>query len=333
VPHLVLGVDGGNTKTVALVANFNGEIVGVGRAGCADIYGAPTPGAAVTEVGRAVAAAIRAAGAVPADVAHAVFSLAGADWPEDKADLRAAVQPLVPAARSVAVVNDAIGALWAGTSDGVGVSVVCGTGGCVGARASDGHEWHSGWWAFRTGAWAIGADALDAVYLAELGIGPPTSLTERALDVFDAPSVEEILHSFTRRGGRSAFETAQLAPAVLEDALAGDEVARAVAVGQGAALGDIAGAAARIVGLDGLPHPLVLLGGMLRGDGAELFVAEIIARVPGGQPAQPRLEPVAGPLLMALDAAGVRVDETRIRETFPPSHLFATADLSAISDP
>lgn len=31
---LVLGVDGGNTKTLALIARDDGEIIGTGRAGC-----------------------------------------------------------------------------------------------------------------------------------------------------------------------------------------------------------------------------------------------------------------------------------------------------------
>ena len=40
--HFVLGVDGGNTKTIALVASLNGAILGAGRGGCGDIYNAPT---------------------------------------------------------------------------------------------------------------------------------------------------------------------------------------------------------------------------------------------------------------------------------------------------
>src|SRR5205807_10529707 len=36
----VLAVDGGNTKTIALVAALDGTILGAGRGGCADIYNA-----------------------------------------------------------------------------------------------------------------------------------------------------------------------------------------------------------------------------------------------------------------------------------------------------
>ena len=58
----VLGVDGGNTKTIALVASADGRIVGVGRSGCSDIYGAASPEAALGEADAAVAAALSAAG-------------------------------------------------------------------------------------------------------------------------------------------------------------------------------------------------------------------------------------------------------------------------------
>src|SRR5256884_3691789 len=36
----VLGVDGGNSKTIAIVAALDGTILGAGRGGCGDIYNA-----------------------------------------------------------------------------------------------------------------------------------------------------------------------------------------------------------------------------------------------------------------------------------------------------
>jgi N-acetylglucosamine kinase-like BadF-type ATPase len=36
--HAVLAVDGGNTKTIALVAALDGTILGAGHGGCSDIY-------------------------------------------------------------------------------------------------------------------------------------------------------------------------------------------------------------------------------------------------------------------------------------------------------
>lgn len=319
--EFVLGVDGGNTKTVALVANTDGVIVGAGRGGCSDIYGASSFESAIAEIEAAVKAALPE-GASTSDIATAVFSLAGADWEEDKADLSVALGRLVPCA-AVTVINDAIGALRAGTPDGVGVSVVVGTGGCVGAGGPDGRQWHSSWWALDTGAWAIGGDALRAVYGAELGIGPPTALSKAALDLFGGADVEDVLHAFTRRGGRDAWDSALLAPSVLRLALAGDEVALTIMRDHGSKLGAVARVAADKVGL-GAPFPLVLLGGVLRGEGSELLTREITACLPGATPVRPAHEPVAGALLAALDRTGETYDPGQVEATMPGPDLYVT---------
>jgi N-acetylglucosamine kinase-like BadF-type ATPase len=62
IMNFLLGVDGGNTKTLALVAGDNGVILGTGRAGCGDIYGATSQEAAIAEIEHAVVAAITEAG-------------------------------------------------------------------------------------------------------------------------------------------------------------------------------------------------------------------------------------------------------------------------------
>jgi N-acetylglucosamine kinase-like BadF-type ATPase len=313
---VLLGVDGGNSKTVALVATRDGTVVGAGRAGPGDIYGAGGPEAALPELERATSGALAEASASADDVDAAVFSLAGADWPEDFDFLRSELARIL-GLRRLEVVNDAIGALRAGTSDGIGLAVVCGTGGCIGARSPDGRVWHSSFWAPKTGGWAIGSQALDAVYRAELGVGPQTTLTQAALETYRASSVEELLHSFTRRGGRRPFDSSLLAPAVLREAARGEPIARQIVLDQGRLLGDTGAAAARIVGLAGAPYPLVLLGGVLRSEGAELLRAEIVARIPEGVPVEARFEPAAGALLAAFDAAGIEADEARLWQTLP----------------
>ena len=44
---LLLGVDAGNTKTIAVVVTGEGAVLGTGRAGCGDIHNARGPEAAV----------------------------------------------------------------------------------------------------------------------------------------------------------------------------------------------------------------------------------------------------------------------------------------------
>ena len=47
---LIVAVDGGNTKTIAVVADTDGTIRGVATAGCSDIYGARSVEAGLQEV-------------------------------------------------------------------------------------------------------------------------------------------------------------------------------------------------------------------------------------------------------------------------------------------
>ena len=181
----VLAVDGGNTKTVALVARHDGTIVGAG-----DIYHAGVD-ADLAEVERAVRQALDACSALPAELSSGVFSMAGADWPEDFDLLERSMRNRC-FGQTITVINDALGALRAGSTDGTGVSVVCGTGLAIGARAADGRSWHGSFWLESLGAGALGRKVLRAVYRAELGLDPPTTLTGRVVDFFGYSSEEQL---------------------------------------------------------------------------------------------------------------------------------------------
>src|SRR5258708_13542476 len=129
----VLGVDGGNSKTIALVAALDGTILGAGGGGCGDIYNAE-PGTdwpdsaaeAIANIEFAVLGALQAAHVKESDIVAAVFNMAGADWPEDFAYIQAAVEAR-GFGRTIIVQNDALGVLHGGSSVATGVSVVFGT--------------------------------------------------------------------------------------------------------------------------------------------------------------------------------------------------------------
>src|SRR2546422_10205770 len=83
----VLAVDGGNTKTIALVAALDGTILGAGRGGCGDIYnagdytnGLDSATAALSNIESAVTNALQSANVKASDLVTSVFSMAGADW-------------------------------------------------------------------------------------------------------------------------------------------------------------------------------------------------------------------------------------------------------------
>lgn len=331
----VLGVDGGNTKTIALVARLDGTIVGSGRAGFGDIYRGHVPSLALDNIAAAVDGARHAAGAhegaiEPGDLVSGAFSLAGADWPEDYELLEAELAH-PEFGQTVIVVNDALGALRAGSPDGTGVVVVCGTGVATGARAGDGRSWHGSFWQEPNGAGEMGRRALSAITRAELGLAPPTDLRERALTLFDEPSVESLLrHLTSHQYAAVPSKIGQLAPVLLDAADDDDETASAIVCDLGNRLGDYAVVAGRQVGILDTPFHLVLAGGVFRHPSRILkdcVVQRVHLDAPAAQPVESRFEPAIGAVLLALEAAGVTVDETilsNVRQSIPPAALFAT---------
>ncbi len=327
----ILGVDGGNSKTVALVAARDGSVVGVGRGGCSDIYTHPDPNVPLSEVDTAVSAALQMAGIGAGALIAGGFSMAGADWPEDFALLRAAMQER-GLGQKIVVVNDAVGALRSGLFDGAGVVVACGTGAATAASSAEGHVWHSSWWQDPQGGHQLGVKALHAVYRAELGIDPPTRLTEAVLRHFGQQSVEDVLHVFTSRSGERPPRSniSGLSRSLLDLAHDGDPTAFRIVQEHGEHLGDYALTAARMAGILDMAFTLVLTGGVLRHPSRllpEALVARVQRDAPSARPLYSVFEPVVGALFLAFEEAGIALDDrllARLTATLPESSLFAT---------
>ncbi|SRR5579883_2450976 len=333
----VLAVDGGNSKTIALVAALDGTILGAGRSGRGDIYTAEAPGmsseqAALANIERAALDALQQAGATPDDLVVGAFGMAGADWPEDYEVLQSGLQAR-GLGQKIVVQNDAMAVLHTGTTHNVGVSVVCGTGATTGARGPDGRTWYTSYWQWGVeGGAQLGWKATIAILRSEIGIEPPTKLRRHLLDLYQVDTVEEVLHLITGRPsrGKRMPHLGNLTPVLFDEADGGDVVARTVLQEHGRELGKYATAAAQQVGIDGTAFPLVLAGGVLRHP-SNVMVDAIVEQVhitsPEVQPVRSPFEPVVGVLYTALETAGIATDEahlTRIRATLPDAALFET---------
>ncbi len=309
-----LGVDAGNSKTVALVCLPSGEVVGAGRSGCGDIYGVEAPADAVLAVLTAVDDALAQAGAHRDDVAGAAFRLAGVDWPEDAAFWEEVLTAEWPSLQRRSISNDGYAAIRCGEPSGVGVSVVAGTSAAIAARGRSGVEWDMSWWSQHAmGALGLVDEALRAVYLAELGVGPATGLSAALVDFYGQPSVTELNHWFTRREGRATYrDRTRAARVVTALAAQGETVAVGIVREQGRRLAMYAGIAARKVGLldDAGPISVVLSGSVLMA--AESPVASALLdqlgdHLPGAVPHPATLPPVVGAALDALGEADVDI--------------------------
>ncbi len=326
----VLGIDAGNSKTIALIATLDGRIIGHGRSTCGDMYGCGETAAFAAQIDAARQAGLGTR--VTASTLRAmVLCAAGADWPEDHDAIRDAFA--CHGFGAPGVFNDAFGGLRAGTPDGVGVVVQCGTGAAIGACGTDGRRWHSGFWIDDYGGGALGRSAIRAAKLAELGHAPATTLTARLLAHYRVQTVEALLHTVHARASIAA-KPRTLAPLVLNAAADGDTVARELVLAQAAALGDYAVSAARMVGLGAAPFALVLSGGVFRHASMLLrdaIVARTQAVLPTAQLVAAEFEPAVGALMLALEAAGTTIDDAvraQLRATRPGMAVFATAPAS-----
>jgi N-acetylglucosamine kinase-like BadF-type ATPase len=259
-----------------------------------------------------------------------VFTLAGADWPEDHTR-REAVLGRAGIARRVKVKNDSFGGLRAGLIKPYGMVLAAGTGMNAAVITPDGKEWAFGYYETFGGAGTIVQHAFEAVLRAEDGRGQPTQLTQLILERLDFPSVEmmlraSVLHKINRG------KLLSTCPLVFEAALAGDPIAVEIIVRQGRGLAEYATAMARRFCMQSLEFDVVLAGSVFKGIGPLLIdtiTQEVHQTAPLARIVRSRFEPVIGSVLLAYDALGIPVSETmyaNLAATMPEAELFNTAN-------
>ena len=199
---LVLGIDGGGTKTVAWLAmcadgsRQNKEVVlGKGSAGPSN-QRAVGPVMALSNLDAAIESAFADAGLPRATVVAACLGLAGADRDSD----RRVIEDWASFARvaaTVEVVNDAIPLLHVDQGDGCGVALIAGTGSLAWGRNARGQTARSGGWGFlfsdEGSAFSIGRAVLNAVSRAVDGRGEQTCLVADVIGHLKVSSPQEIV--------------------------------------------------------------------------------------------------------------------------------------------
>lgn len=319
----VLGVDGGASKTHALIADERGRLLGFGQAGGSNYESVGLP-AAKQAVAAASLAAIEQAGLDATQVEAACFSLAGADFPEDFAMLEQAMGELRLAGRFV-ITNDSIAALRSGTQRPYGVVVIMGSGMNAAALDVSGREYRLPAEGYLYGDWggagSIGAEVMHRIFRAHDGRGQPTVLTSMTLQFLGVPSMEELTRRLYR-GQLPEERIPELAPLVFEAAYEGDAVACEIVsrIGQEAAAAAIA--MMRRAGLDKREVDVVLGGSIFRGKGPllmDVIGAGVHAVNPLARLVVPAWQPVVGAVIIAIELAGAQADAgvwANIRETY-----------------
>ena len=132
--NVILGIDGGGTKTHALLVDLDGNILATAANGGAnwERTGIAATQASLQEIVNRV---LSDADLTSSSITAATFGLAGIDWESDIELFVPTVNALnLPA--NTAFINDSIAALFAGVPSGIGCVSIAGTGGKTSGRSA-----------------------------------------------------------------------------------------------------------------------------------------------------------------------------------------------------
>lgn len=249
---VVLGIDAGGSKTLALVAGVDGKLLGRARGGPGNYntVGFAAASAAITEAARD---ALFAAGAQAVQVRALCLGAAGVNRPEDGALWVEWARQAFPAARAV-IVNDAMVVLAsAAPLDCCGLAIIAGTGSIVYGRDQQGNLARAGGWGYLMGDegsnYALGQAALRAVSRAADNREPATLLTGLLLKHWSLEQPNDLVGKVY--GECSRKDIARLGRLVEAAADAGDLVARGILEDAGRELALAARAVANHLSLTG----------------------------------------------------------------------------------
>ena len=300
---LVVGVDGGGTKTRAVLLDDRCQILGEGAAGPSNPLrvGVASAAAAIRE---AIDLACAAARVRRRDIVAAHIGLAGARRDELRARIEDALRSLELG--EVTVVGDADIALYGATDGEPGVVVIAGTGSvCCGINARGKRVCAGGWGPIAGdeggGAW-IARRALSAITRAADGRDPETELTKAACSYFHVTTPDDLataIYAPTMSNERIAG----FGKEVIEAAKRKDRVARRIMAEAGRELGIAAAAVIRNLKMERERFQVAYVGGVFAAGELVLDkLREEIHRVaPNAYLAPPRYAPAVAAARIARE--------------------------------
>jgi N-acetylglucosamine kinase-like BadF-type ATPase len=303
--RLYLGVDGGQSSTIALIGDETGRVTGWGSGGpCNHASAGEGRAKFLRAIEESVSAACRQAGVDFRDVRFEAACLGFSGGPDDKQGLLAEV---VRAGRLV-VTTDAVVALAGATGGEPGIVVIAGTGSIGFGRNAAGKTARTGGWGHVFGDEGSGFDlarqGLRAALRQEEGWGPATRLLAMFLEAGGAKSANELLHRFyTAEFPRS--RVASFGPLVERAAAEGDAVAGGILRKAAAELALLAAAVRRQLFQAGERAMVAHMGGVFRSAILRDQFRELVEQESGNVCGHPLHPPAAGALLEAYRASGL----------------------------
>ena len=301
-----IGVDGGASKTAAIVVDEHGKKFGTGLDGGSNHLRVGIE-EATRNVERAMNKALVEAGIAIKDVEYTYCGIAGSDHPVHRQRVVDALRVFFPRGNFI-VDTDARVALTGAIGFGGGIVVISGTGSVAFGRNAKGEEARAGGWGPTlgdegSGFW-IAREGLTAIVRAHDGRGFHTMMTELLCYEYNMCEPAD-LPQFVYAATTHVDDIARYGKLVIEAAQSNDEVARNILARGGSELVDCVLAIARKLHMTESEFPVAYVGGAFHA--GELLLNPMRLRLqrdlPGASLIPPQRTPVEGAAMMAMRAA------------------------------
>ncbi|MBD2435271.1 N-acetylglucosamine kinase [Nostoc sp. FACHB-110] len=312
----VLGIDGGGTKTVCVLMDDTGKVLGCGMGGASNYHSVGVE-ATIQSIHSAIyKAANEALKSIDAIAVKAIcLGLAGVGRPFDVQIIQGIVKELqnsnwLPinwdlSPSHIIICHDALIALVGGIGDDVGIVVAAGTGSIVFGRNQQGQTHRVGGWGYILGdegsAYKIAVAGMHTALKSYDGREKITSLVDGFKQHLSLKNIEELIEVVYQRGW-GVTEIAALAKVVDIAAVSGDELANQI-IDQ--AVADLVNSTSTVINrifTDNSSIEIVTVGSVWQGKSQmqERFAASIGNIFPFVKVIHPKYEPAYGAGLLAI---------------------------------
>lgn len=308
---IIMGVDGGGSKTYTVITDSEGKLYGEGLSEGAN-YQKIGLDAAVRHIDESMKEAMAQAGLKHKDISFVQYALAGADREIDFVNLRAGLAGIP--VLNWDIVCDTLSGLRSGSPNNVGVVLVCGSGTNAVGRSKSGKFVQTGGFGFLYGDSAGGKNMAIETFRAAVRSWEqremPSILVQKIPRFFNFDSMEELLNDFL---DKQIYSVPGELTIVLHEAVnEGDPLAIRLLTNFGRELGIAANSVMKRIGDFGVDEvPIVLIGSVFqRGrNSCLLFALEETIRDEHAHTRLviPEMEPVYGAVLLGMDKLHIEV--------------------------
>ena len=303
--NYVIGVDGGGSKTLAVLANLKKEILARAETGPSNLrnVGIKTAGANISE------AILKTINGISGKNVFSIFIALAAveeEFKSEKEKIKREIfkNPKISKALrgDIEIVSDQIAAFRAGTDEKDGLVLIAGTGSvCHGRRGKK--EVKTGGWGWAndegSGFWA-GQKGYQAIFKDLDGRGPKTKITKLVFKEWKLKNKEDLMKKIY---GKDSIRNISLISKTVDKASQmGDKVARKILEEAGEELSILAISVIKRLNFHNKKFPLVLIGAMFK---SKIILnklkKEIKKLAPRAEFIFPKEEPVIGAIKLAIE--------------------------------